>query len=607
MRHAPALILGCAVAALVAAALAFPRIEAYFVERAERGGESTLRIVAGGVNQLVQRFDPLPGLFAERASLLQALRQPRNEGVIPYVNEQLRLSAIAAGASDIFLMDTTGLTIAASNYRTETSFIGQVFDYRPYFLTAVSGRKAQYHALGTTSGERGFFFASPVLDGISIKGVIALKVTVDEIERSWSGIDRDIAVTDPNGVIFLSTRPGWRFASLTTLSDDTRDQIARTRQFPLDQVRPLPVSTDVTRGGAVVLTVTEGDGPETFVVESVPIALPGWHAVVFSPMAGVRADTSFALLVWGLIVAILALGGLLIVQRHARLSERMRIQRNERRLLEERVRERTTDLNQANQDLLREVGERIQAENRLRKTQKELVQAGKLAALGQMSAALSHEINQPLSAVLSYAENATEFLDRERIEDARENIVRISQMADRMARISGHLRNFARQPGDRLAAISVSAAIEEAIAITGPALKSRGATIRFARPEPDVRAIGGQVRLQQVLVNIFTNAMDAMASQPSPFIEVSVSQIADRVRIEVRDHGPGLPEDVIEQAFEPFFSTKAGGEGLGLGLSISYNIVEDFGGRLTVHNHPDGGAVFGVDLCRARDETKVAE
>ncbi len=595
------------VLAVLAGALAIPRAETFFVDRAQTEADATLRVVASGVNQMAARFEPLPTLFAERPVILNALQDPDNEGLIPFVNEQLRLSALSVGASDIFILDPDGLTIAASNYRDERPFIGKNFSFRPYFQEAITGQSSRYHALGTTSGERGFFFAAPVLDGINVAGVLAMKVTVADIEDSWTGLGRDIVIADPNGVIFLSNRQDWLFRTLTTLSAQKRQSIETAQQFPLSQVRPLSISTDVIGMNSVELSVDEPEGSETYLVESLPIVLPGWHAIVFWPLAPVRTSALYLFLIWVLFVSVIALLSFIVVQRRMRFAERMRIQQDERQLLEKRVEERTADLNIANAILKTEVEERKSAEGRLRKTQKDLVQAGKLAALGQMSAALSHEINQPLTAVISYADNAATFLERDRIEDAKDNISRISQMADRMARISGHLRNFARRPGDKLKAVPIAQMIDEAISITAPQLNSRNARIEFERPKDAVLAVGGELRLQQVLVNIFSNALDAMSDQETPVIHVSVAHSQDAVQIDVRDHGPGLADETIEQAFEPFFSTKEGGEGMGLGLSISYNIVEDFGGRLTVRNHPDGGAVFGVSLRRADQQRMVAE
>ncbi|MEM9814183.1 MAG: ATP-binding protein, partial [Pseudomonadota bacterium] len=327
--------------------------------------------------------------------------------------------------------------------------------------------------------------------------------------------------------------------------------------------------------------------------------LPGWHAIVITPMSPIMARALYVLAFWALGVVALALAATIIIQRRARVAERMRVERSQRAILEETVQARTAELRTTNASLSAEVAERRSAEERLRQTQQELVQAGKLAALGQMSAALSHEINQPLAAVKSYSENAVAYLDRARIDEARKNLGNISKMADRMAKISGHLRNFARRPGEELSAVPVAQVIEEAISVIEPLVRKRRAELQYAPSCEQIWAMGGRLRLQQVIVNLLTNALDAMVEQPDVRVEIGVEATAETVEITVRDYGPGLTRADEEQMFEPFFTTKPVGKGMGLGLSISFNIVEDFGGKLTAVNHPDAGAIFQVRLRRA--------
>jgi two-component system C4-dicarboxylate transport sensor histidine kinase DctB len=213
-----------------------------------------------------------------------------------------------------------------------------------------------------------------------------------------------------------------------------------------------------------------------------------------------------------------------------------------------------------------------------------------------MSAALSHEFNQPLAAVKAYAENAATFLDRGRADEARANIGLISSMADRMASISKHLRNFARRPQDKTGPVPIRAVIEDALEVMRPRLDSATARLNLVLPDEDIWVIGGRVRLQQVIVNLIGNALDAMEALHRPEMHLTLSVADGLCRLALRDTGPGLSEDALAQAFDPFFTTKAPGKGLGLGLSISYNIVRDFNGRLMVANHPEGGAVFTVEL-----------
>lgn len=596
----------------LANSVAYPWIEEKLVLREQDRSRSTLRLASGVVDQAIDRFKPLPGLIATDPVFRELLDDPGNQGIVPFVNEKLRHLRDSVEATEIYVMDANGTTLASSNYREPGTFVGSNFSYRPYFQRALGGETTQFHALGTTSGERGFFFASPILDGIQVAGVLAIKVNADTLEASWEGTSQDVLLADPNGVVFLSNRPSYRLRSLAPLSDGVLAQIEATRQFPLDAVQPIPFSASVISEQAVEFVLGAAGEEESFLANSQPLTLPGWHSVVLSPLRPIRQQSAYYLAVGNLAAAALALAALLLIQGRARILERRRVEQNQRDLLEGRVRDRTADLDAANKKLRAEVNERKAAEDRLRQTQKELVQAGKLAALGQMSAAISHEINQPLAAVKSYADNAALYLKRDRTEEAGANIERISQMADRMARISGHLRNFARRPGDALKDVPLGEVVEEALALMEPQLRRSECEVDVDGPEADVWVRGGRLRLQQVLINIMTNALDAMEGVPGKRIEISIARASETATLSVRDHGPGLAPEALESAFDAFFSTKEAGSGMGLGLSIAFNIIEDFGGHLRAANHPEGGGIFEVELRLAersdgRMQTMVAE
>lgn len=586
---------------LVALALSFaamPRLERTFMLQAGERSEATLRLAVQGLEGALRRYEPLPALIAERPVLRDLLRDPENGALRARINEELRRTAEQVSASDVYLMDTTGLTLVASNHRKELSFVGRSFYYRPYFTEALAGGIGRYFALGTTSGERGYFFAAPVFDAGRTLGVVAVKFTVDAFEDAWRAGDTDIIVHDANGVIFMASRPEWHFRTLSPLSPAALAQIEANRQYPLDQLDPLAVDRSAGRGRISFATVGSGAQAEDYVTSMTPIAEAGWRVAILTPTGPAQTQ---ALLTLALLVLAILFAGLIaaaFLQRRARLVERLEAQRATQHLLERRVAERTEDLNTANRKLRAEIEERKATERQLRTTQAELVQAGKLAALGQMSAALSHEFNQPLAAVKTYAENAVAFLDRGQADRARDNVARISQMTDRMAAISRHLRNFARRPRQKIGPIPLLAVIDDALDLMAAPLKGAGAHVAFDRPASEVWVLGGHVRLQQVMVNLLNNALDAMEGADRPLIELSVATGAGRCRIAVRDHGAGLAEGLRTKVFDPFFTTKGPGKGLGLGLSISYNIIRDFGGKLSVHNHGRGGAVFAVDLDR---------
>lgn len=579
--------------------MAYAWASAHYANQARVSAQSTLSLVAGTVDQTIGRFSPIPSLISGDPDFARVLRPAALQRDDPFLNEKLRQIAISIGASEVYILDRTGRTIAASNYRDADSFLGRNFAFRPYFTEGLAGASSVFHALGTTSGERGFFFSSPILDGIDVIGVLAIKITVDELESRWLGTDHDVLIADANGIVFLASRSAYQFRALAPLTIGTLDRIAQTRQFPIDQLIPLELSANVVAPQTVQVSIQLDGAEERHLAASVPLSLAGWHAIAFTPVAAVQVQVVRALAVGGLALLAVGLVVLVFAQRRASILQRIRLEQEQRAILEDRVRERTADLDAANANLREEVEERRNTEARLRKSQKELIQAGKLAALGQMSAAISHEINQPLAAIKSYADNAVQYLARARAEDAKANLTSIAQMCDRIAEISRHLRTFARQPGEALQPINVAEVITATIGLVGPQLRAQKAQVTFRPPVQPIHALGGKLRLQQVLVNIVNNGLEAMKGQPDPKVDITLEASRTDIRILLRDHGPGLEPETVDRVFDAFYTTKEASVGMGLGLSISQNIISDFGGALEARNHPDGGAEFIVTLQTA--------
>jgi two-component system, NtrC family, C4-dicarboxylate transport sensor histidine kinase DctB len=480
-----------------------------------------------------------------------------------------------------------------------TSFVGGNFAFRPYFSDALAGGLGRFFALGTTSLKRGYYFGAPIDIGTGVGGVVVVKVDIDEIEESWHGGDYEIIVTDPEGIIFMSGRADWLFSSILPLDADRLARTHETRRYASAELRDLPITRDSIEDGREIFTVADSARGGEYLVLSEEMAEAGWTVKVLLDTASARAQALNVVVLAVLTVGLAALSTIMYLESRTRLRERRQLEREAHERLELRVEERTAELAAVNARLEAEIGERRAAEDTLRKAQADLVQAGKLAALGQMSAALSHEFNQPLAAARNYAENALVFVDRGRVDDARANITRISALIHRMASISKHLRNFARRPNQRLGPVDLDQVVSETLEIIGWRLKAEDVSVHVDLGPKPIAVLGGPVRLEQVLVNIISNALDAVSEAKDKRIELHARRSGEQVAITIRDHGPGVPIGLGERIFDPFFSTKGIGKGLGLGLSISYNIIKDFGGTLTAENHPGGGAVFTITLKAA--------
>ncbi len=567
---------------------------------------ATLSLTLQALDGHLRRFESVPDLLADNDAVRAVLDAPGDPAGRMALDLWLAQKSLELDALDIYVMTPDGVTIAASNHDRPNSFNGQNFSYRPYFQAALSGNKGRYYAIGTTSGVRGYYFAAPVKNRPgAVSGVIAVKIGLDAIEAEWRLQESRIIVTDPEGIVFLSSDPNWLFKGLMPLTPERLQSTLQSRRYA--DLVPVQLPNTLSRNGdTVTIALPDATGvPHEYLVERSLLPRVDWTVHVLLDSRPIHAQARLAVL-----AGMVFLGGIaavfgVIVQRRMQLAERFALQEQAKAELEHRVEARTADLARVNRLIEAEVAERRITEAELRRTQSDLVQAGKLAALGQMSAALSHEINQPLAAARNYADSAAILIDRGDATRAKDNIGQIMSLIDRMAAIARHLRNVARKPDAPLQDVVLSDAVAEALALVGQRLAGAKVTVTLPPELPLVRA--GPVRLQQVLVNLLSNAADAVEATPVPQIFVAANVVDSRVLLTVHDSGPGVADAIADRIFDPFFTTKRVGSGLGLGLSISYNIMKDFGGDLRVANAPEGGAVFTVELAISTARAEAAE
>lgn len=573
-------------------------------------GQHRLDLYAASLEREIGKYAFLPGTLALERDVLALLKSGNDARLTAQVNAYLEQLNDRAGTLSIYVIDTAGRVVASSNWRGADSFIGEDLAFRPYFREAMESgtSNGRFFGIGTTRGEPGYYLASALADDATTRGVAVIKVSLEQFESSWTTVESPALVSDENGVVILSSVADWKFTTLRPLDDATRSAFDHTRQYNRRALTPLGMTAlrDLGHGAQLV-----GIGRESpAMVLPTPLAgrflaqsraLPGtpWTLTVLSHMEQVDDIAQSRAAVAIAAAALLCLLGLVANQRRRHLKDRLAARealQTAHDELERKVDERTADLSAANRQLQDEIAERIRAERTLRAAQDELVQAGKLAVIGQLSTGIAHELNQPLAALRTLSGNSMRFLERGDIDTTRTNLERIAQLADRMGRITGQLRNFARKSSGQLQPVPLCHAIDNALALLETRLKQVNAEVRRSCPLPEPLALCDVNRLEQVLINLVGNALDAMQGQEAPCIDIACDRDGSQARLTVRDHGPGLDEDALRHLFEPFFTTKQAGAGLGLGLAISAGIIRDFGGTLAGANHPDGGAIFTLEI-----------
>lgn len=543
-------------------------------------GQANLALAGDRLIGELRRYRDLSVLMADHPVVHNALR----EGPKGATKDLLLEVADKSAALDIIVLDSVGRTIVSATGRGP-----QKLAPHHYVKRALRGALGWGHGPARPLTERAFFHASPVFDGAGkVQGAVVLITNLNGIDYNWRGTAPATFFTDKEGEVTIANREELLFWQ-----------------------RPAGSSGLIQPSGAVLAYTSFMVGPHELWALGGGRYLPrrALHMTQELPVIGMIGEvlldvsqtrtlaTSQAAAVAALC---LAFGSVLFVA-----AERRRTLAAANAELEARVAIRTEALRQTNAKLVAEAAEREEAQEALRRAQGDLVQAGKLSALGQMSAGISHELNQPLMAIRSFAENAVQFLDREKPERAGDNLTRISEMAQRMGRIIQNLRAFARQDDGPQGAVDLGDVLRAALDLTAAHREAAGVEIAFDPRTENIWVRGGEVRLSQVFVNLVTNAVDAMDGAATKTLWINVSA-GDVVEVRFRDTGPGI--EMPDKVFDPFYTTKGVGEtgGMGLGLSISYGIVQSFGGQIKGSNHPEGGAVFTVTLEPATKESESA-
>ncbi|EBA07279.1 sensor histidine kinase [Sagittula stellata] len=541
-----------------------------FTETTRNRAELRLALYSGNLISELRRNAIVPELLARDKALIDALNAQdyaqSSQRLISFVDE--------IGAASLMLLDREGRSVAA----TDRNRLGESHRTAPYFLDAVRTNATVFTEIEREAGGFRFTYSRRMESGGDTVGVIVVEVDLAKFERAWAGISDAVMVTNSSGVIVLATEPRWRGMTPEEALEQQSDDGAIERAIAAAADWTASTADAYLRGDAVLRI----DGR---------IPFRGWTLSTFTTYSSVRERVNAVLALEIMGFAILA--ALVFYALSRKTALRMALFQRD-----------ANELRALNARLQREIAEREKVQKNLAVAEQSLAQSSKLAALGEMSAAVSHELNQPLAAMKTYLAGARLLLRRNRPDEALTAFHRIDDLIERMGAITRQLKGFARKGQETFSPVDMGEALASSLSMMEPQLKSRRVKITRLLPDTPVKVMGDRMRIEQVLVNLLRNALDATKSVDDPQVEIILAA-GETATLSVRDNGDGIED--LDALFEPFYTTKAPGDGVGLGLAISSGIVSELGGRLTARNGEDGGAVFEMQLPVLNAASEAAE
>lgn len=550
--------------------LAFRWADEHARSETDEAAAQQARMSANLLASELQKFRLLPLVLAEYPDARAVLAGGTSSAPME-INRKLELLANRTDAAAIYLIRPDGTTIAASNWNLPSSFVGQNYAFRPYFRGAMARGAAELYALGTVSGRPGLFIAQRIDRQGKPLGVVVVKVEFDRLEREWRRQGAPTFVSDNHGVIIITSKPEWRFRTIAPIDQSARAAIRRAVQFgemPLD-----PLGLERTDGALV-------DGGVEYREAVTPVPMPAAELHLLQSLEPELASAN-AYARTAVLLVFMALGGMFAAAFRA--SEKKRLEAEARQNLEREVIARTEELDLTNR--------------KYRNAREELAQASRLGSIGQITAGVAHEVNQPVAAIRGFADNAAAFLDRGDTAKVRGNLTAIVGLTERIGAITTELRSFARRTTPAPGPVDIASAVDGALILIGDRMREQGVRLDRVGPEEGHQVRADQVRLEQIIINLLQNALDAVKGVPDPLITIGTAVNGKQVALTVTDNGVGIDPAVADEIFTPFVTNKA--EGLGLGLGIARDIAREFGGTLEVKQKAGPGATFLLKLKRA--------
>lgn len=599
------------------------------LDQLRRTSRQRLDFLTAVTRQTLQKYESMPYVLSQQGELVDLLEHPDDARRVQSVNDYLKRVKEKTEPLTVYLLNSKGRAIASSNWSDPGSFVGQDYAFRPYFLEAVQRQAGRFYGVGTTTAEPGYFLSYPLFpreaDPSATSsaaqapiGVVVVKISLGDLAQAWSEGADAVALADADGIVFLSSDSNWRYRTIAPLAADTQKKLLQTRQYgdsvlqtlPFHPARPARGSEMLAAGRSDLVHFAGGGPAPALLMQTTQVGPLAWKLILFSSTEAAFTGARDVAIATALAFALAALLIITLWLRRSRLLERRAARIELQRVsdeLETRIAKRTQVLVDANTRMESKLSELGEAERMLRATQDHAIQACKLAVLGQMSAGIVHEIAQPLTAMRILSENARKLLSVEEFAEADDNMIEIGDLCRKAGSIVGELKGFAQKSVETFEPVLVDRVTSDAVTLVRR--ESAGVEFDVQPTSGPVWVSGNSIRLEQVLINLLRNSIDAMKDSAHKCISIRTECDQRHVVLRVRDTGSGLSPEAALRLFEPFFTTKAPGHGLGLGLAISASIVQAMHGEMRAANHPEGGAEFTLrlPLASATPESKATQ
>jgi len=534
--------------------------------RLTKSMQSQLQGKADELDRQLGQLAVLPRVLAEHPDITDALKKPSTL-TLNQANVALQNAQISSDSSFAFIMDTTGTTIAASNYQDTLSFVGINYGFRPYFKGAISGDEATFFAVGATTGVPGYFVANSIKHNDTIVGVVVVKSELSGLLDSWQLPPYQWLAVDELGVVILSTSSEYLYTTTVDLNAESIGLIKADRRYvPADHAK-------FTANSPERLAYRGTSGNKTFLVQRRKLDIESWELQLVIDRWRLLVNALLYVSAIGAIIGIAALG-----YRNIRAQKRLATVEQRHMLeLEAEVEQRTAEL---------------------RSAQEALISESNFAMLGRMSGAINHEINQPLASLRLNLATLRSLFDRPEpdMDELRQIVVDSDRTTKRIGRVVTTLRSLSGQQSTDHSELDVGRLIDDVIETVKRERPAMSKFLVLKSKTSKLSLRGNDVLLQQALLNLLYNAFDAVLEEPGPIVTIGAEAIDETIVFYVEDNGCGVQPELETSLFKPFVSDKQRTTGLGLGLTLAELIADDHDGRLGYSTRTPKGSTFTLTI-----------